>query len=91
MLHLSESFGYLRFYVESSGDTTLALVNRATGNVYCDDDSGAGDNFALAFWNMRSGVYEVRIGSYSWDDMLSYELMLTEYDDAWLTPITFLR
>jgi hypothetical protein len=69
---------YLRIDVESPGDTTLVIVNRQTGEVYCDDDSGLSLNASLALWDLPSGTYDIRVGSYYTDDYLNYTLRITE-------------
>lgn len=55
---------FLRFYFESSSDTTM-VVRAPDGRYYCDDDSHTGSNPRVAFSFPSSGTYEIWIGSYS--------------------------
>lgn len=55
---------FLRFYFESSSDTTM-VVRAPNGRYYCDDDSHTGTNPQISFSNPLAGTYDIWIGSYS--------------------------
>ena len=69
--------GFLRFFVDAEGDTTL-VINGPTGGWYCDDDGGGSTNPQVDFSDASSGQYDVWIGSFSSDDQISGTLMITE-------------
>ncbi len=57
--------GNLPLYVrtESGIDTTL-VVNGPSGEWYCDDDSGGGNNAEVRWNNPASGTYDIWVGTY---------------------------
>ena len=69
--------GFLRFFVDASGDTTL-VINAPSANWFCDDDSGGNTNPQVDFSDAAAGQYDIWIGSYSADDQISGTLMITE-------------
>jgi hypothetical protein len=68
----------LRFFVRASGsgDTTL-LINDASGNWHCNDDS-SGLNPMVSINNPPSGQYDIWVGSYRAGENLSSQLFITE-------------
>jgi hypothetical protein len=68
----------LYFRTRANSDTTL-VINGPDGQWHCDDDSGGGTNAEVAFYNARSGVYDVWVGSYGGDGG-SAQLLISELD-----------
>ena len=66
----------LRFFVRSSGDTTL-LINDAAGNWHCNDDAD-GTNPMVSISNPPNGQYDVWVGSYEAGANLQSQLFITE-------------
>ena len=66
----------LRFFVRSSGDTTL-LINDANGNWHCNDDTD-GTNPMVSISNPPNGQYDVWVGSYEAGANLQSRLFITE-------------
>ena len=75
--YTSGSFSLLRFYFESSGDTTL-IINGPTGQWYCVDDSFGTLNPTIDFQNPSSGVYDIWVGSYASGELIPGVLYITE-------------
>jgi hypothetical protein len=68
----------LVFSVQSDADTTL-VINDASGNWVCDDDSGNnGLNPAITFANPTSGQYDVWVGTFSEGDLQPSTLNISE-------------
>ncbi|MEM6957286.1 MAG: hypothetical protein AAF645_16465 [Myxococcota bacterium] len=68
------NFPYLRVFVQSQGDTTLA-VQRPDGSVICNDDF-AGLNPAVE-GTFRTGVYRVWVGTYGEEPGTPFQLAVT--------------
>lgn len=68
--------GFLRFYVQAAGDTTL-IINDANGRWHCNDDT-AGTNPQVDLQNAPSGQYDIWIGSYQSGQQLRGNLYITE-------------
>lgn len=69
---------FLRFYVQSAGDTTL-VINDPHGNWYCNDDGpNMGFNPEVVFQNAPSGHYDIWVGSYNRGERLRGQLMISE-------------
>ena len=76
-LNWSGTGTFLRFYVQSSGDTVM-VVNAPNGSWYCNDDT-FGLNPAISFDNPAAGRYDVWIGTFSTlAGMVSADLFITE-------------
>ena len=75
-VHYQNSRGYLRFNVDSPGDTTL-VINDPNSGWNCNDDT-QGSNPEIAFESAPSGRYDVWVASYSASDRLSARLEVTE-------------
>jgi len=78
ILNYSNAADFLRFFVRASGsgDTTL-LINDASGNWHCNDDS-SGLNPMVSINNPPSGQYDIWVGSYRAGENLSSQLFITE-------------
>ena len=76
----SGASSYLRFYVESFGDTTL-IINDPYGNWYCNDDYNGLDP-QISFSYPAEGVYDIWVGSYSSDDYMRSTLNISELPDV---------
>jgi hypothetical protein len=63
-LDFTNSGGPLVFSVESDVDTSL-VINNATGDWVCDDDSGNDFNARVEIPNATSGIYDIWVGVYS--------------------------
>lgn len=78
VLHYNSPAEFVRFFVRSSGDTTL-VINDGAGHWHCDDDSGGGTNPMVDLPRPASGQYDIWIGSYaSSSDRHPAQLGITE-------------
>ena len=68
--------GFLRFFVQAGGDTTL-VVNDASGRWHCNDDA-VGTNPMVSISNAPSGQYDVWVGSYRSGEQIRGTLNITE-------------
>lgn len=73
--------GFLRVWVESEGDTTLA-INDAEGNWLCDDDSYGDMNPLIELDAAVSGRYDIWVGSYSAEDNFTSVLKVSEIAES---------
>lgn len=67
--------GFL-FYADDGSDTTL-IINDSNGDWHCSDDYD-GLNPGVVFNDADSGTYDIWIGSYSYGEYVSGELLITE-------------
>ncbi|MBK9751350.1 MAG: hypothetical protein IPO91_31905 [Chloroflexi bacterium] len=80
--YTSGSSGYLRFYFVGAGDTTM-IVNSASGEWRCNDDSSGTLNPTVDFGNPdgdgpQSGRYDIWIGTFNTGNNISGTLYVTE-------------
>jgi len=68
--------GDLYFFVRADEDTTL-LINRPDGSWICDDDSFGDSNPVIAIRGASSGLYNVWVGTYSDDGLVSATLHIS--------------
>lgn len=69
-LDLQSGGAPLTFRVDSDIDTTL-VVNTATGQWICDDDSGDDLNALIAIADPTTGIYDIWVGAFSDDENYS--------------------
>ena len=71
--------GSLPLYIsaDAMADTTL-VVRAPNGQVYCDDDSGEGNNPRVLFQTPMSGLYQIWVGTYSSGALQAAELNISE-------------
>ncbi len=77
---LTGTSAFLRVYVDAvqdNKDTTL-IINTASGNWICNDDSNGGTNPAIDLSNAGPGLYNVWIGSYETGVQAHGRLNVTE-------------
>lgn len=74
--------GFLRIWVESDGDTTLA-INDAEGNWHCDDDSYGDTNPVIELDAAVSGQYDIWVGSYAEEDNFTSILKVSEFGESY--------
>ncbi len=77
-IRLTSSLRYIRFYFDSSEDTTM-VINDPNGDWYCDDNSGPGSDPQIAFSRPVAGTYNVWIGDYEQGNATTGYLYLSEY------------
>lgn len=72
----------LRFYfvADNPGDDATLIINDASSNWVCNDDSYGGSNPTIEFSPPATGWYDIWIGSYSADAFISGTLYITELD-----------
>lgn len=69
---------FLRFYVESQGDTTL-VVRQPDGTWLCNDDAPTGGlNPEISIQSAQSGRYQIWLGSYRPGERYPAQLKVTE-------------
>lgn len=68
---------FLRFYVESQGDTVL-IVSDPSDRTYCNDDSFNTRNGTVTFTSAESGRYDIWVGTYEDDREIDATLNITE-------------
>jgi hypothetical protein len=83
IVELTTRFGFLRFFVTSPGDVTLA-VRTPEGRWMCDGEALEGAPREQGAF--PPGIYEVWIGSVRTEERLPYELLVTEFRSV--TPAT---
>lgn len=71
----SGELGFL-FYANNGSDTTL-IINDPSGDWVCNDDYD-GLNPGVVFNNSDSGTYDIWIGSYSYGEYVTGDLLITE-------------
>lgn len=76
-IRLSGSSSFIRFFFVGNGDTTL-VVNSASGNWYCDDDSFGTLNPSIDLNSPSNGTYDIWVGSFSSGRFISGTLYITE-------------
>ena len=79
ILDYNNAASFLRFYFtpNGSGDTTL-VINDASGNWHCNDDSFGGTNPTVDINNPPSGQYDIWVGSYRANANVRGTLHVTE-------------
>jgi hypothetical protein len=71
-----DSFGYLRVYVTSAGNTTLVIERAGTDEVLCNDDtSGTDPQIEVDDWPF--GDYNIYVGTFSPDEFDSYTIFFS--------------
>lgn len=72
-LNVESSIERITIWTKSAGDTTLLLAKRAEGMLFCDDDSGNGNNELLEI-ELPKGKYGIWVGTYHPNQEFEYEL-----------------
>jgi hypothetical protein len=80
--YFSGSGTLLRFYfvADTAGDDATLIINDASANWVCNDDYDGTRNPSVDFSSPQSGYYDIWIGSYSSDALISGTLNITELD-----------
>ena len=77
ILNVTGPMDFLAIYNEGKGDTGL-IINDASGDWHCDDDSHTGTNPMVSIYNAQPGQYDIWVSSYSASDQISGTLYFTE-------------
>ncbi len=75
VIHLEQDFSRLQMQVNSRGQDSTLLIKGPDGKVYCADDGINGSQEAgLVLTNLKSGAYEVWVGSFERGSNFRYTL-----------------
>jgi serine protease Do len=80
--YVSGAMSMLRFYFVADGGSydTALIINDATGQWHCNDDSYGTSSPTIDFSPPDGGYYDIWVGSYYADSFISGTLYITELD-----------